>query len=56
MRFDIDRYKADQSAWSFGGYASYMKNGLFADLLVKDDVTRLKIPYAPAVGRVRSRC
>ena len=53
MRFEIDRNKADQTAWSFGGYASYMHDGFFADVLIKDDVTRLKIPYVPGVGRIK---
>lgn len=53
MLFDVDRNKAAQTAWSFGGYASYMHEGFFTDLLVKNDVTRLKIPYVSGAGHTK---
>lgn len=53
MLFQSDRNKADNTAWSFGGYASYMHDGFFTDLLVKDDVTRLNVPYATGIGRIK---
>src|SRR5262249_34700700 len=54
VHFDAEGNKADLGGWNFGGYGSYMNGMWFADLLVKDDLTKidLDLPTVPNISSI----
>jgi len=54
VNFKADTDKLRYTTWNFGGYASYTSASWFSDLLVKDDLTRVKFDF-PAVPGIEKR-
>jgi outer membrane autotransporter protein len=54
LHFKADANKARYTVWNFGAYASYMSGPWFGDLLVKDDLTRVKFDF-PSVPGIAKR-
>jgi outer membrane autotransporter protein len=50
LRFKADSDKVHYTVWNFGAYASYMSGPWFGDLLIKDDLTRVKFDFPSVPG------